>query len=299
MNAPSDLPPSLTSPLLDDSRVTLDQLRTFVAIIDSGSFHQAALVLHRSQSAVTQKLQQLESALGHILLARKQGRITDLTDAGERFLPGARDILRRVSATIQTTRRASVEGVVRLGVPEDALPRIAPTLASMDWPGLQLQVQTGSSQQLLRDLHQKLDLIIFKQRESAPLPPMAQVLETEDLCWAAPRDTGFDITQAVPLVTSPDGYIYRQCALEALAQANRKWTIVCASANIENVHAAISAGLGIGVLPRRTLAMDQAIATAALNLPALPNLQLAMVTADANNVLATQVAARLKAAWKE
>ena len=50
--------------------LTLDQLRTFVTIADSGSFTIAAQRLHMTQSTISQQLGRLEQAVGHMLVDR-------------------------------------------------------------------------------------------------------------------------------------------------------------------------------------------------------------------------------------
>jgi DNA-binding transcriptional LysR family regulator len=47
-----------------------DDVRAFVSVADSGSLSLAALDLHVTQSAVTRRLQRLESSLGAVLLDR-------------------------------------------------------------------------------------------------------------------------------------------------------------------------------------------------------------------------------------
>ncbi len=56
------------------------QLQAFVSTIESGSVSAAAARLHLTQSAVTKRLQALESQLGETLLDRI-GRGVQLTDA--------------------------------------------------------------------------------------------------------------------------------------------------------------------------------------------------------------------------
>ncbi len=45
-------------------RITLDQWRALIAVVDQGGYAKAASVLHRSQSSVTYLVQKLESQLG-------------------------------------------------------------------------------------------------------------------------------------------------------------------------------------------------------------------------------------------
>lgn len=72
--------------------MNLQQLRTFVAVVEHGSFSEAARVLGITQPAVTMQIQGLESELGVTLLDRRYRRV-DLTEAGTALLPYARKIL--------------------------------------------------------------------------------------------------------------------------------------------------------------------------------------------------------------
>jgi DNA-binding transcriptional LysR family regulator len=75
--------------------MTIDGLRCFCAIVDTGSFRAAAEVVHRSQPAVSQQLKSLEREVGHTLIDRKLGRPTPL---GELFAVQAREVLQRMDA---------------------------------------------------------------------------------------------------------------------------------------------------------------------------------------------------------
>lgn len=68
------------------------QLRTFVSVVDHGSFSEAGRVMGISQPAVTMQIQSLESDIGATLLDRRYRRV-DLTEAGRSLLPHARHVL--------------------------------------------------------------------------------------------------------------------------------------------------------------------------------------------------------------
>ncbi|MDX1588633.1 MAG: LysR family transcriptional regulator [Oleiphilaceae bacterium] len=90
-------------------------LAAFVAIVDSGSFSAAADQLNVSQSAISKRLANLELQVGRPLIER-DGRHARLTEAGERLLPHARQVLDELHnarlALEQPTERFS--GPVRL-----------------------------------------------------------------------------------------------------------------------------------------------------------------------------------------
>src|SRR3954469_24951153 len=71
--------------------VTLDQLRTFIAAVDEGSFSAAGRKLRRAQSVVSQTLANLETQLGMKLFDRS-ARYPRLTDHGQALLNDARAI---------------------------------------------------------------------------------------------------------------------------------------------------------------------------------------------------------------
>lgn len=71
--------------------MTLTQLRTFLAVADTGSAHAAAQHLYVTQSAVSASLAALQRSLG-IRLIQREGRGLRLTDAGTIYA----DYIRRV-----------------------------------------------------------------------------------------------------------------------------------------------------------------------------------------------------------
>lgn len=71
--------------------VTLDQLRTFIAAVDEGSFSAAGRKLRRAQSVVSQTLANLEAQLGIKLFDRSE-RYPQLTEEGRSLLPEARAV---------------------------------------------------------------------------------------------------------------------------------------------------------------------------------------------------------------
>ena len=71
--------------------VSLDQLRTFIAAADEGSFSAAGRRLRRAQSVVSQTLANLEGQLG-LKLFDRSARFPVLTDHGRALLAGARAV---------------------------------------------------------------------------------------------------------------------------------------------------------------------------------------------------------------
>ncbi|AUT71283.1 LysR family transcriptional regulator [Paraburkholderia hospita] len=73
--------------------VSLDQLRTFIAAVDEGSFSAAGRSLRRTQSVVSQTLANLEAQTG-IQLFDRSGRYPRLTAGGAALVNEARSVMR-------------------------------------------------------------------------------------------------------------------------------------------------------------------------------------------------------------
>ncbi|MFJ8006929.1 LysR family transcriptional regulator [Streptomyces fagopyri] len=120
--------------------VELRQLRCLVAIVDEGTFTDAAIALGVSQAAVSRTLASLERALG-VRLLRRTSREVAPTATGLRVLAHARRVLGEVADLVEeaTTGRASL----RIGYAWSALGRH--TLAfQREWarshPGTELRL---------------------------------------------------------------------------------------------------------------------------------------------------------------
>jgi DNA-binding transcriptional LysR family regulator len=77
--------------------VTIDQLRVFRQVAETGSFSAAARAMHRAQSAITYAVQKLEGQVGASLFDRSGYRPV-LSDAGRALLPRATRILEELAA---------------------------------------------------------------------------------------------------------------------------------------------------------------------------------------------------------
>lgn len=96
----------------------LRHLQTFVCIAHNGSFSRAAEILHIAQPALSQQIKQLEEEVGTLLFVR-YARGVKLSNAGERMLAAAEDIILRVNdlKLLMKTEATTITGDVRLGLP--------------------------------------------------------------------------------------------------------------------------------------------------------------------------------------
>ncbi|MFO7859161.1 MAG: LysR family transcriptional regulator [Ectothiorhodospiraceae bacterium] len=97
-------------------RVSLEQWRALVAVVEAGSYAGAAGVLNKSQSTVSHAVQRLEEQLG-LAVFRTEGRRAVLTQAGEVLYRRGRALVAEAGRLEETAARlgAGAEPVIGLG----------------------------------------------------------------------------------------------------------------------------------------------------------------------------------------
>jgi DNA-binding transcriptional LysR family regulator len=97
--------------------VDIDEIRTFLAIAETGGFTRAGQRLHRSQPAISRRIELLEHGLGVPLFDRMRGRAR-LTEAGQAFLPHAEAALAALKDGQDAVRalQAGPQGTVSLAL---------------------------------------------------------------------------------------------------------------------------------------------------------------------------------------
>jgi DNA-binding transcriptional LysR family regulator len=256
-------------------------LWTLVGVSGLGGFVRAATRIARSESAVSLQLKKLEEQIGRPLLHRA-GRGVALTDAGEVLLTYARRLIELNDETLAAAAGASIEGSVRLGVPQDFADIWLPaTLVRFirTHPGIRVETVIDRSPALARKLeHGELDLAMT----IAPVRPRTALWSAAlPMRWIGPR--GFvaaDAMDPLSLAVFDPPCFFRSAATAALDKAGIAWKVAFTSPNLASLWAAVSGGLGVTVrapvgLPSQLLALgDEA------GLPALPSVALVMTGRD-------------------
>lgn len=130
----------------------MDQIRTFVAIARGRSFSRASATLHRSQPAISRRIELLEREFDIPLFERLRGG-TVLTDAGAAFLPYAETVLAAAEDGAEAVRAVSqgIAGKVSLALvgtlANTALTNVLRHFLRK-YPGVRLDLQTATSQEV-------------------------------------------------------------------------------------------------------------------------------------------------------
>ena len=94
------------------------ELRSFITVVETGSFAKAAEQLDISTAAVSRRMAALEAALGSRLIERTTRRL-DLTDTGKVFYQDVLHIFQMLDEADERVRmgRESIQGVLRVATP--------------------------------------------------------------------------------------------------------------------------------------------------------------------------------------
>ncbi|MBJ3814766.1 LysR family transcriptional regulator [Shimwellia pseudoproteus] len=122
----------------------LTALRSFVAVVDSGSFYHAAMQLEASSAAISRRISALEASLGVKLLNRTTRQL-DVTPAGQQFYQDVTAVLNALEQAEERLNCAqeTYNGTVRLGAPLSfGMKKLAPLLPQFmqQYPHITLQL---------------------------------------------------------------------------------------------------------------------------------------------------------------
>lgn len=255
-----------------------DQLRTFVAIIDSGSFTKAADVVHKTQSAVSMQIKRLEERIGKPLFER-DGRHPRLTEDGERMLDYARRIVRLNLECVAAFMDADLKGRVRLGVPDDYADRYLPEILARfarSNPQAEVTVVCEPTPNLVERLRQgELDLAIITHVDQKHGP--AEIVRVEQLMWVtSARHRTHEETPLLLALGRPT-CSWRQSATESLERMGRSFRVLYSSWNSTAVGAAVTAGLAVAVLPESAVRPGMRVLGQADGFPPLPTARIGLI----------------------
>lgn len=145
-------------------------LITFVRLAEIQNFSKTAEQLGYSQSAITMQIKQLEAEL-HVLLFERIGKQVKLTQAGERLLPYALEILdsiRKVESIVQEPE--DIFGKLRIGTCESYVSSLLPPVIrelSECCPHIEITTCTALVPDLFQMLRQNdIDLLYFMDEKT-------------------------------------------------------------------------------------------------------------------------------------
>ncbi|WP_029041767.1 LysR substrate-binding domain-containing protein [Cucumibacter marinus] len=258
----------------------LDQLQTFAAIADCGSFTEAARRVHKTQSAVSMQIKRLEERLGHPLFVREGRRIT-LTPEGDELYSRSRRLLRINAEILDYFSQEDLSGTVRFGVPDDYAVRLLPKILTSfqeSHPKILVEVTCQPSELLLEGIQQgRFDMIVFTQGTSHEF---GEMFRTEPMHFVAGPEIRVLDCEQLPLACGSHVCCWRASAEAALNSIGRDFRVAYTSSSAMAVTSAVMAGLAVGVLPESAIMPDMRVLGVDDGFPRLPNAEIALMRAS-------------------
>jgi DNA-binding transcriptional LysR family regulator len=255
----------------------LDQLQSFCAIADCGSFTEAARRVNKTQSAVSMQIKRLEERLGHSLLTR-DGRSVTLTHHGEVLYERSRKMLRTNAEILDHFNDRDLAGSIRFGVPDDYAVRLLPVILSSfqrTHPKIAVDVSCMASEQLLEGMKAgRYDLIVFTQGTDQNF---GELFRTEKMFWVASHGGRALATEPLAIACGPQCCIWRKDAMEALERTGKDYRVAYTSSNATAISSAVLSDLAVGFLPESALQPGMRVIGDDQDLPRLADAQIALM----------------------
>lgn len=261
--------------------VSIRQIRSFIAVARSGSFTQAAGLLHVSQPTLTVQIRRLEESL-RVRLFDRNTRSVELTRIGRDLLPVFERTLQDLDAVILDLRDAAAEtrGIVRLA----ALPSYAagplPDAVKIfreTRPGVSFVLRDAIASRVVAlvrseevDLgltggevvHPDLEILFSARDEMSVIHPQGHPIERAASVTAA-------VLAAYPLVLMHPDTSVRSVTDAAFAAVGLAPSPTAEATYMMTAVAMVRAGLGITILPSltREVRAEPSLSTRPINDP--------------------------------
>lgn len=263
-------------------------LKMFIATAESGSFTKAANKIFRTQSALSQRIAQLEESIGKKLIARDKK--ISLSNEGEVFLRYAREIIRMETEMFEYFKAPEIAGEVKFGLPEDFVAVFMQNILqefTEIHPFVSVNVECDLTLNLFERFKKgEFDLALVKMKSSEDLKAhnfdICSDIWTENLVWVGHNNFSLSLDKPMSLVLSPKPCVYRTSATKALDEKLISWRIAFSSQSYAGKIAAVKSGLGITVLPKNMVPHELSVLNSPI-LPKLPKTHVSMLKRNQDN----------------
>jgi len=245
--------------------LSLDRLRTLLAVADLRSFAAAAKALHLAPPTVTLHVAELESRLGAKLLMRGRGAVVPTT-VGAALIERARRVLAEADDAIDAVRRqiAGRSGRVRVGASTGAIAHLLPQALQtlgQSHPEIDVQVAVLTSEETLSRLSAgTLDIGLV----ALPQPPVAglavqrwrrdPVMAFVPAAWQPPQRLTPAWLAARPLILNDASTRLSRLTAEWFAVAGEHPQARIALNYNDAIKSLVAAGYGAALLPQEASA---------------------------------------------
>ena len=268
-------------------------LRSFVAIVDTGSMSSATEQVFVSQSALSLQIRRLEELVQQPLFSREARRLA-LTPAGTILLDYSRRLLDLHDEAVAAVSHAHFAGPVRIGMVQDFADAlfggVLARFAELH-PQSQIYARVAGTAELqtMRERNQ-LDILVGFTGGDDPA-----AIRTAPMLWYGDADLAERDLVALAVLEKPCRF--REAAIASLEASGRRHRIAVETPNLSTLRAAVQARLGITC--RTHLFRPDLIPLEATSLPALPNVGCIVAVGEGAAEAPRRLAALIENALRE
>lgn len=249
-------------------------LRSFVAIVDTGSMLNASEQVFVTQSALSLQIKRLEELVQQSLFVR-EGRRLSLTPAGDVLLDYARRVLILHDEAVAAVSAGHFAGPARVGMVQDFADTLLTGLLarfSELHPEAQIYARVAGTAELQGLLERRqLDIILGFAAGNDP-----NAIATAPMSWYG--DIDLARRSVIPLAVLEPPCRFREAAIRSLEDAGLPYRITVETPNLTTLRAAVEAGLGLTC--RTHLFLNDVAPLFEGPLPDLPKVACILQTAD-------------------
>jgi len=241
--------------------VDLNHIETFLAVLDSGSFSQAAQKLNRTQPAISLSIKRLEEEIGQVLFARSS-KGGNLTEAGKTLYSYARKMINLREEALASIRELQglIKGKLSLGANESTCQYLLPTLLRSfhnEYPSIKIEVYRNVSEKIPSEiLERNLD---FGFLSYAPTDPrlISKVILKDSMVMVVAKNHQL-LQKKIIFVRDLGEYKFlahnartpsRTKVMDAFAQAGTPLNISMELDSLSTIIDFVAEGLGVAILP--------------------------------------------------
>jgi len=251
----------------------LSDLAIFKAVVEEGGIVRAARKLHRVQSSVTSRIQQLEASVGTRLFVRNKQRL-HLSSSGRVLLAYADRLLGLAEEARNAVADGPPRGVLKLGALESTtasrLPAVFCTFHHR-FPDVRIELTTGTNDALVTAVgDRRLDAAFVAVAPSRPELTYCGVFNERLVLITslahAPVNRAADIASD-SVIAFPRGCAYRRVLERWVGDKDLASLRVLELSSYHAIVACVASGTGVAIVPQSVLATVQSSRVAIYPLP--------------------------------
>ncbi|WP_434361546.1 LysR family transcriptional regulator [Parasalinivibrio latis] len=265
----------------------IESLRTFLAIVETGSFTRAANQVFRTQSAISKQINRLEEEIGAPLFDRDLRPLAP-TPTGQRLISKARTLVEQHDEALLSLRKQGQAPVIKLGCPDDYAETVLPVFISTlrkTIGNVTIEILCASTVRLRSLLDRgELDIALITR---APDSDEGWLLLRDKGCWVYPSaDKAIFDRRPLPVALFNNDCKFHASAVDGLGKAGIDFSLVAFTSSASSLRGLVRHGVAVSAMAKCSVPGDLSI-LADGDYPSLPAIDIVAVLPTAPHPVLT------------